>query len=157
MLASSNILKFQSVVQENHYAWPKMSNLILSKAVTVIHSSRNQLYLSCPPWIFSFMSSVTLLDSSLIPPEQNTAWDTRCDVWLCPIMCHFIFHLCDIIYWHLEKVNLNREKPPWDLACNGILWINNLSGSTQTTVHVETPEHAKQDTGNMPLSNIPLL
>ena len=147
---------FQSIVQENHYALPKMSNLILSKAVTAIHS-RNQLYLSCPPWIFSFMTSVTLLDSSLIPPEQNTAWDTRCDVWLCPIMCHFIFHLCDIIYWHLEKVNLNREKPPWDLACNGILWINNLSGSTQTTVHVETPEQPKQDTGNMPLSNIPLL
>ena len=157
MLASSNILKFQTIVQENNYAWPKMSNLILSKAVAAIHSSRNQLYLSYPPWIFSFMTSVTLLDSSLIPPEQNTAWDTRCDVWFCPIMCHFIFHLCDIIYWHLEKVNLNREKPPWDRACNGILWINNLRGSTQTIVHVESPEQAKQHMGSMPLSIIPLL
>lgn len=54
-------------------------------------------------------------------------------------------------------MNLNREMSLSDLTYKECFVIHDLSGSTQTTVHYDTPGQAKQEMGNKAPVNIPLL
>ena len=120
----------------------KASNHIFSKAITVIHNSRNHVDFSCPPRLGLGFSDFWLHWQSwihLITLTQNTAWSTKRETRFSPIMCHLFFHHCDITYWHLEIGNLNRVMFLSDLTCKECFMINNLSGSTKTTVHYDMP------------------
>ena len=161
ILTCSKVLTFQYVVQESVYAWYKGIKPYLQQGSHCDSQQQKSpgllLSTSSWSWIFSFLTSLTMLDSSLIAPNQNAAWRMKSEKLFCSIMCHLVFHHCGITFWHLEIVNLKREMSLSDLTYKECFVINDLSGITLTTMHYDTPGQAKQEMRSKALVNIPLL
>ena len=94
ILTSSNVLIFQSVVQESEYFWSKeiKSYPQLDSHCNSKQQKSSDVLFSTLAWsrILSWLQ--WMLDSSLISPKPNTVWSTRYKVCFCPIRCHLLFH-----------------------------------------------------------------
>lgn len=161
ILTCSKVLTFQYVVQEGVYAWYKGIKPYLQQGSPCDSQQQKSpgllLCTSSWSWIFSILTSLTAFDSSMVAPNQNAAWSTKSEKWFCPIMCRLVFHHCNITYWHLEVVNLNREMSLSDLTYKECFVSNDVGGITQTTVPYDNPGQAKQEMRKRALVNHPLL